>query len=78
VCTHCQAIIEVPARQLSSALEHARAGSSFALSEQAGLTLHGLCPACQADVSGGPATRSRPPRAAQGGSSTDRGPSHGR
>ena len=23
------------------------AGSSFALSEQAGLTLHGLCPRCQ-------------------------------
>jgi Fur family ferric uptake transcriptional regulator len=47
VCTHCGAIIEVPARQLSSALEHAMAGSSFALSEQAGLTLHGLCPQCQ-------------------------------
>ncbi|EUA76457.1 ferric uptake regulator family protein [Mycobacterium xenopi 4042] len=48
VCTRCGAIIEVPARRLSSALEHARAGSSFALSEQAGLTLHGLCPQCQA------------------------------
>ncbi|MGB9225983.1 MAG: Fur family transcriptional regulator [Mycobacterium sp.] len=47
VCTHCGSIIEVPARQLSSALEHAMAGSSFALSEQAGLTLHGLCPRCQ-------------------------------
>jgi Fur family transcriptional regulator, ferric uptake regulator len=47
VCTHCGTIIEVPARQLSSALEHAMAGSSFALSEQAGLTLHGLCPQCQ-------------------------------
>jgi Fur family transcriptional regulator, ferric uptake regulator len=47
VCTHCGSIIEVPARQLSSALEHAMAGSSFTLSEQAGLTLHGLCPGCQ-------------------------------
>ncbi len=48
VCTECSSIIEVPARQLSSALEHAMAGSSFALSERAGLTLHGLCPRCQA------------------------------
>jgi Fur family ferric uptake transcriptional regulator len=68
----------VPARQLSSALEHARAGSSFALSEQAGLTLRGLCPACQADVTPAPAARSRPPRSAPGGSNTDRGPSRGR
>ena len=47
VCTQCGSIIEVPARQLSSALEHAMAGSAFALSERAGLTLHGLCPQCQ-------------------------------
>ena len=47
VCTKCGAISEVPARRLSSALEHAMAGSSFALSEAAGLTLHGLCPRCQ-------------------------------
>jgi len=47
VCTRCGAIIEVPARQLTSALEHAMQGSSFALSERAGLTLHGLCPRCQ-------------------------------
>lgn len=47
VCTECGSIIEVPAWQLSSALEHAMAGSSFALSEAAGLTLHGLCPRCQ-------------------------------
>ena len=47
VCTQCGSIIEVPAQQLSSALEHAMAGSSFALSEAAGLTLHGLCPQCQ-------------------------------
>jgi Fur family ferric uptake transcriptional regulator len=78
VCTQCKAIIEVPARQLSSALEHARAGSSFALSEQAGLTLRGLCPACQADVTEGPAARSRSPRAVPGGSSTDHGPSQRR
>lgn len=49
VCTRCGSIIEVPARQLSSALEHAMAGSSFALSEAAGLTLRGLCPRCQQD-----------------------------
>lgn len=49
VCTRCGSIIEVPARQLSSALEHAMAGSSFALSEAAGLTLHGLCPRCQGE-----------------------------
>ena len=48
VCTRCATIIEVPARQLSTALEHASEGSSFELSEQAGLTLHGLCPDCQA------------------------------
>lgn len=47
VCTECDSMIEVPARQLSSALEHAMAGSAFALSERAGLTLHGLCPECQ-------------------------------
>ena len=44
VCTQCGSIIEVPAGQLTSALEHAMAGSSFRLSERAGLTLHGLCP----------------------------------
>jgi Fur family ferric uptake transcriptional regulator len=48
VCTRCGAIIEVPAQRLASALEQARAGSSFTLSEQAGLTLRGLCPQCQA------------------------------
>ncbi|MEE3066218.1 MAG: Fur family transcriptional regulator [Actinomycetota bacterium] len=47
VCTQCGSIIEVPARQLSSALEHAMEGSAFALSERAGLTLRGLCPRCQ-------------------------------
>ncbi|HYB39300.1 MAG TPA: Fur family transcriptional regulator [Mycobacterium sp.] len=49
VCTRCGSIIEVPARKLTSALEHAMAGSSFTLSERAGLTLHGLCPQCQGD-----------------------------
>jgi Fur family ferric uptake transcriptional regulator len=73
VCTQCGSIIEVPARQLSSALEHAMAGSSFALSEAAGLTLHGLCPQCQ--LSTDPAARFRPPRAAPDESSTARGPS---
>ena len=48
VCTECGTIIEVPATRLSAALEHAIEGSSFTLSEQAGLTLHGLCPDCQA------------------------------
>jgi Fur family ferric uptake transcriptional regulator len=47
VCTRCGSIIEVPAGRLSSALEHAMAGSAFSLSERAGLTLHGLCPPCQ-------------------------------
>lgn len=50
VCTQCSSIIEVPAKQLSSALEHAMAGSSFALSDQGGLTLRGLCPDCQDSV----------------------------
>jgi len=53
VCTRCGSIIEVPAQQLTSALEHASAGSSFTLSERAGLTLHGLCPQCQQDSSSG-------------------------
>jgi Fur family ferric uptake transcriptional regulator len=47
VCTRCGTIIEVPAQRLASALEQARAGSSFTLSERAGLTLRGLCPQCQ-------------------------------
>lgn len=47
VCTECATIIEVPAQRLSAALEHAIEGSSFTLSEQAGLTLHGRCPDCQ-------------------------------
>ena len=47
VCTECATLIEVPAKRLSAALEHASEGSSFTLSEQAGLTLHGLCPDCQ-------------------------------
>jgi Fur family transcriptional regulator, ferric uptake regulator len=47
VCTECGAIIEVPAQRLTSALKKAIEGSSFTLSERAGLTLHGLCPECQ-------------------------------
>lgn len=47
VCTNCGTIIEVPATRLSAALEHAIEGSAFTLSDQAGLTLHGLCPDCQ-------------------------------
>jgi Fur family transcriptional regulator, ferric uptake regulator len=47
VCINCGTIIEVPAKRLSTALEHAIEGSSFTLSDQAGLTLHGLCPDCQ-------------------------------
>ena len=63
VCTQCAAIIEVPARQLSRALEHAMAGSSFALSERAGLTLHGLCPQCQDSAEDlDDATDPRPPK----------------
>lgn len=56
VCIGCGSIIEVPARHLTSALEHAMAGSSFTLSEQAGLTLHGLCPQCQAGREDGSAS----------------------
>lgn len=48
VCTSCGAVIEVPAEQLSAALAHASDGSQFALSATAGLTLHGMCPDCQA------------------------------
>jgi Fur family ferric uptake transcriptional regulator len=58
VCTRCGSIIEVPAGRLASALQHAMTGSSFALSERAGLTLHGLCPRCQGD---GPEEAGRPP-----------------
>ncbi len=50
VCTRCGTIIEVPAKRLSAALEHAIEGSAFTLTEQAGLTLHGLCPQCQGSV----------------------------
>ena len=50
VCTKCDAVIEVPAPELSSALAVAMTASRFALSEQAGLTLRGLCPACQENV----------------------------
>lgn len=58
VCTRCATLIEVPAGKLSAALEHAMAGSSFALSEAAGLTLHGLCPRCQDEKPGArPAAR---------------------
>jgi Fur family transcriptional regulator, ferric uptake regulator len=47
VCTRCATMIEVPADLLAAALTHASLGSRFALSDQAGLTLHGLCPDCQ-------------------------------
>jgi Fur family ferric uptake transcriptional regulator len=47
VCTRCGTIIEVPARRLRPALEQAIEGSSFTLTDSAGLTLHGLCPKCQ-------------------------------
>lgn len=47
VCTACGTIIEVPAPRLTAALQHAIEGSSFTLSDRAGLTLHGLCPDCQ-------------------------------
>ncbi len=47
VCTRCGAIIEVPADQLSAALAQASQGTGFLLSDQAGLTLHGLCPECR-------------------------------
>ncbi|WP_084530920.1 Fur family transcriptional regulator [Nocardia miyunensis] len=50
VCTRCGAINEVPSEHLTAALAEARTGSHFALPDTAGLTLHGLCPACQQDA----------------------------
>ncbi|GAA2420250.1 Fur family transcriptional regulator [Mycolicibacterium llatzerense] len=47
VCTQCGAVIEIPAQRLTRALRSASAASAFTLSEEAGLTLHGLCPRCQ-------------------------------
>lgn len=47
VCMQCGTVIEVPAEQLKTALDHASHGSHFDLSPTAGLTLHGLCPDCQ-------------------------------
>ncbi|WP_328402760.1 Fur family transcriptional regulator [Nocardia sp. NBC_00403] len=47
VCTRCAAVIEVPAERLATALDHASRGSRFELAANAGLTLHGLCPACK-------------------------------
>jgi Fur family transcriptional regulator, ferric uptake regulator len=61
VCTACGTIIEVPAQRLSAALEHAIEGSSFTLSDRAGLTLHGLCPRCQAARASGASPRSPAP-----------------
>lgn len=48
VCTRCGTLVEVPAAHLSTALTHASAGSRFTLSDHASMTLHGLCPDCQA------------------------------
>ncbi|MFE3254200.1 Fur family transcriptional regulator [Nocardia sp. NPDC059091] len=50
VCTRCGAIDEVPSAHLTVALAEARNGSRFALPDTGGLTLHGLCPACQQDT----------------------------
>lgn len=47
VCTRCGDVIEIPASRLARALRSAREASSFTLSDEAGLTLHGLCPRCQ-------------------------------
>ena len=44
--------MEIPAQQLSAALTQASEGSQFSLSEQAGLTLHGVCPNCQRTQTG--------------------------
>jgi len=52
VCTRCGTMIEVPAEQLSTARAQASLGSRFILSEQASLTLHGLCPDCRRTESG--------------------------
>lgn len=47
VCTRCGAVIEIPAPRLARALRSASEASSFTLSDEAGLTLRGLCPQCQ-------------------------------
>jgi len=47
ICSRCGDIIEIPASRLARALRSAREASSFKLSDEAGLTLHGLCPQCQ-------------------------------
>lgn len=48
VCTSCGAVSEIPAQQPSAALKKAPEASAFALSDQHGLTLRGVCPKCQA------------------------------
>lgn len=47
VCTHCGAVIEIPAEQLAHALRQAARGSHFQLAPAASLTLHGTCPDCR-------------------------------
>lgn len=47
VCTRCGAVIEIPAQRLARALRSASEASSFTLSDEASLTLRGLCPQCQ-------------------------------
>jgi Fur family ferric uptake transcriptional regulator len=50
VCGRCGSVKAIPAEHLSSALTLASEGSRFALSPAGGMTLHGLCPNCQAVV----------------------------
>ncbi|MBV8966876.1 MAG: transcriptional repressor [Mycobacteriaceae bacterium] len=47
VCTRCGALIGLPAAQLTTTLAAASAESRFLLSDQAGMTLRGLCPDCR-------------------------------
>ncbi|WP_216900163.1 Fur family transcriptional regulator [Nocardia alni] len=48
VCTRCGTMNEIPADTLVDALTHASRTSAFQLPDNGGLTLHGLCPNCQA------------------------------
>jgi Fur family ferric uptake transcriptional regulator len=52
VCQRCGGVRAIPADQLSAALALASEGSQFALLPAGGMTLHGLCPDCQAITPG--------------------------
>jgi Fur family transcriptional regulator, ferric uptake regulator len=51
VCTHCGAMREIPADNLVEVLTGASRSSAFRLTDSGGLTLRGLCPDCQSEIS---------------------------